>query len=335
MSETFTLRPGEVPMENAPEVTLSGARCIPQHYLQYQHTLDSVEQIVADITFDERYPIFVGADHGQLYLQVGIIGYDNYSPVEEQDSRKIVYGRRWRIEPQLPTSEIIQTAFLALQKAREHEVRELLKLKCAAHTTTPFNCHHDLPLLAQQARLLRMQPFVAEGDTTLETLQNWADAIRFDGATLTVTDAITRPNGRYVVDIALGNAKHGHLPELHDLQDSIILETLSANRFYYAVMDVFLSWSNRQVEEGFAYQGFKRFSRENCVQGIAELSYLTREREAKRELDGFSQSFQHNNYETDKTRVPALRSGQLMDRYLSTIAKLNVKNGILPTISES
>ena len=151
----ISLLPGESPIENAPSVKLdNGGLCIPQHYLRYHHTRQSVERIILDIDYSDRYPVFVCEDDSGLYLQVGIVGYDNYAPRASQSGLKVVYGRKWRVEPQLPTSEIIQTVFLALKKAREHEVRELFRFHHRSGSTTPFNTHHDLPLMSQNADLL-------------------------------------------------------------------------------------------------------------------------------------------------------------------------------------
>jgi hypothetical protein len=125
-----------------------------QHYLSYQHSLQSVEQLLLDIDFDPRYPIFVSQADADLsaktgsglYVQVGIVGVDNYKS-SDNGQEKLVYGRKWRVEPQLPSSEIIQTIFLALKKAREHEIRELFRLEHKDKMTTPLNNHHDFPLL--------------------------------------------------------------------------------------------------------------------------------------------------------------------------------------------
>ena len=128
-----TLLEGEKALKNAPKTELADGRlCVPQHYLSYQHTLQSVEQLLLNIDFDPRYPIFVSQDgsgnSSSIYIQVGVVGADNSTTSNAENSQdKIVYGREWRIEPQLPTSEIIQTVFLALKKAREHEVRELFR----------------------------------------------------------------------------------------------------------------------------------------------------------------------------------------------------------------
>lgn len=153
MKATHTLLPGEIPMPQAPQIKLDdGTNCIPQHYLSYHHTKSSVQDLVADIDYDPHYLLFADEDKGGIFIQVGIVGLDNYISKHFQAHQKIVYGRRWRVEPNLPSSEIIQTCFLALMKAREHEIRELVKLHQKGKTTTPFSCHHDLPLMAMSSK---------------------------------------------------------------------------------------------------------------------------------------------------------------------------------------
>ncbi len=150
MQKLTTLRPGEKSMSKAPVVKLSnGEYCIPQHYLTYHHTIESVEALICDIDYDPRYVVFAAQELGCIYIQVGVVGHDNYaSSTQKKDQLKLLFGRKWRVEPELPTSEIIQSVFLAIKKSREHEVRELLKLNINNSITTPFNTHVDLPLMA-------------------------------------------------------------------------------------------------------------------------------------------------------------------------------------------
>ena len=172
MKTQLPLLSGEKALPSAPNVLLDdGTNCIPQHYLSYHHTKTSVEDIVAEIAYDPSYLLFVDEDNGGIFIQVGIIGLDNYQHKAAQESQKIVYGRRWRVEPQLPSSEIIQTAFLALMKAREHEVRELIKYTQDDKVTTPFSCHHDLPLMAMS------QKTNTDDDSGFATQQTMAEVI--------------------------------------------------------------------------------------------------------------------------------------------------------------
>jgi hypothetical protein len=122
-----TFNKGEQPIDNAPFIEVNdNLSCVPQHYLTYSHDRETIEALLAQIDFDERYLLFVDEDGDVPYIQVGIVGYDNYKSEKAQLGKKIVFGRKWRVEPNLPTSEIIQTTFLALKKAAEHELRERL-----------------------------------------------------------------------------------------------------------------------------------------------------------------------------------------------------------------
>ncbi|MCO1335298.1 hypothetical protein MO867_13250 [Microbulbifer sp. OS29] len=135
---------GESPIEHTPNVSQeNGNHCIPQHYLIYMHTRETVGQLVLEIDYSVNCLICVDQDAGGIFIQVGVVGPDNYRG--DARDNKIVYGRNWQVESTLPASEIIQTGFLAIKKAREHEIRERFRLKSGAYIGTPFNNHHDLP----------------------------------------------------------------------------------------------------------------------------------------------------------------------------------------------
>ncbi len=321
-------------MPDAPVVPLNDNNgCIPQHYLEYHHTLESVESIVMDVQFDENFPLFVSEDHSGLYLQVGIIGIDNYLPQATQQDDKIVYGRRWRVEPQLPTSEIIQTAFLAFQKAREHEIRERLRFHSNGKTTTPFNTHHDLPLMAQDPTRFTIQP-EHESQDVVNQLNYYLSMVTYDRANIVLKQAERRYNGQWLIDLCLVTNDFTTLPELaenkHNVQFTLMMGQLSLNHLLHGLMDTFLAWSNQYVEDHFTYQGFARFSRENSVAAISELSYLTRQRESGKDIDSFTHIFANSNYETDKTRVPVLSDTPLSRKLREKLVKSNIKRGILP-----
>lgn len=54
-------------------------------------------------------------------------------------------GRKWRLSKHMTDSEIVQTAFLAVRTAQEHELREQFKYKGYAI----FNPHFDLDHLVK------------------------------------------------------------------------------------------------------------------------------------------------------------------------------------------
>ena len=143
---------GETPLAYAPTVRMSnGKEAVPQQYLDVNRTLSNLSSVLTHISVPTDYQLFAGEEGSCLYLIVGVIGKENYPrSAEAGQMDKMVYGRRWLIEPTTPTSEIIQTALLAIKKVREHEVRELLTVRInqGSRVTTPFNCHLDLPLMA-------------------------------------------------------------------------------------------------------------------------------------------------------------------------------------------
>lgn len=316
-----TLLEGEKALKNAPKTELADGRlCVPQHYLSYQHTLQSVEQLLLNIDFDPRYPIFVSQDgsgnSSSIYIQVGVVGADNYKTSNAENSQdKIVYGRKWRIEPQLPTSEIIQTVFLALKKAREHEVRELFRLETLDKTTTPFNNHHDLPLLTNSRdRLQNTKDTLPKPDqTSFETQINHVlSRINYGGAKFELMSFMIRPTGEFLVDLEVTHNNHHALTELEDAKFiSFFIKKLDVNYFLYQLMQQLILLSDRYIDEIFTYRGFSRFSWENNIEAISQLSCEVRQLHKSEDAKNFTQHWQLNNYETDRSRIPVVSAGPL------------------------
>ena len=362
-----TLLDGELALEGSPKAALDDGRfCIPQHYLSYQHTLQSVEQLLLDIDFDARYPIFVSRNSSDshsdnnsdsnsnknsgIYIQVGIVGTDNYkttNPEHTQD--KIVYGRKWRIETQLPTSEIIQTVFLALKKAREHEVRELFRLDHQGKTTTPFNNHHDLPLLANSRNRLQTNKDassksllankqidnkqLSEQELSLfkAKIEHILNAINYGGAIFELIDLMLRPTDEYLVDLKV-IASNGHaLTELEDTQFiSFFINKLDVNYFLHQLMQQLIVLSDRYVDETFTYRGFSRFSWDNNIEAIAQLSCEVRQLHKSEDAKNFTQHWQLNNYETDRSRIPVVSSGPLWSKLKNHLDSFSLLESTMP-----
>jgi hypothetical protein len=327
-----TLLDGEKALENAPKAALADGRfCIPQHYLSYQHSLQSVEQLLLDIDFDPRYPIFASQDETGIYVQVGIIGVDNYKS-SHGAQEKVVYGRKWRVEPQLPSSEIIQTVFLALKKAREHEIRELFRLEHQEKMTTPFNNHHDLPLLTNSRE--RLQPAII--DTKNQVLfsveiENILKTIRYDGAQFELFSFMFRPTGEYLVELKLLPQTSRQLAELSGTEYiSFMLAKPTINYFSHQLMQHLIQLSDRYIDEQFHYRGFNRFSWENDVKAIAQVSTEVRQLHKSVNLDGFNQHWQQSNYETDQSRIPVLSSGPLWYKLKRQLASFSPVESTLP-----
>ena len=315
----------EIPISGAPSIPINPSQqCIPQHYLQYQHTHKSVSDIVNDIEFDIRYPIFVSIDESSLVLQVGILGRDNYKANDDANPLHIVYGRKWRVEKNLPSAEIIQTVYLALQKAKEHEIREVFTLldTYSQKHSTPFSGHHDTPLLASTiaaSTISPTEPSPSGKPWQPQVLQQALDAVKFDGQKLLLTQYIVLDTTRVVVDIELcqvdSNTDHysavvgNFFPEFAGAKISLILTDDNANTLYHQLMQQFISLSHEHVAEHFTYRGFKRFSRSVDVAQIGATSIAIRAREWRQEAS-FMANIKAFNQQVDATRVPVLQAGQ-------------------------
>jgi hypothetical protein len=86
-----------------------------------------------DWTF-EVHPTVDGATH--YYLRVGFKHGD-----------ELWHGRKWLLSPHMTDSEIVQTAFLAVKTAEEHETREQFTYLDAA----VFGPHLDVDVLFEIA----------------------------------------------------------------------------------------------------------------------------------------------------------------------------------------
>ena len=320
---TNPLNLGEYHLPKVPVVTLeNGATCTPQHYFGFNHSLDSVEALLNNIEFSADYPVFVSTDQGGLFLQVGVVGVDNYERNVSDKTRKIVYGRKWRVEPNLPTSEIIQTVFLAIKKAREHELRELFTLDDALthKTSTPFNCHQDLPLMATHSDLFRGK---LSHQFNVASVQTLLASLTVDGRFIQLSGFQKRPNN-YLLDITLskteGNDHQGiGFSELDGAQISLILNHGSLNELLFQLMDEILKLSDRFVEEHLLYKGFARFSRQQDIVSLARFSVNTRHISATHFDDGGQEELRVHNCLVDETRVPVIFNEAQKRRLLAVL----------------
>ncbi len=321
IAPALPLNTGEAPVDHAPHVRLRGGMsCIPQHYLRYNHTRESVENIVMQIEYDPDYLVFVSENTGGVYIQIGVAGWDNYKPASAQPGRKIVFGRLWRVEPDLPTSEIIQTVFLALQKAREHEVRELFTVCANGIKTTPLSNHHDLPLMARCADTLK-------AERTERRYSDIIDAVRFAGGRFKTLACEPRANGTHIIDLAFTPAPGRPCPQL-EKPFTLLTEDLSENAVYHALMDEILRRNNLHVARNFRFKGFARFSPDVSLSAIAELSATVR---ARPQNAKFETALTDNNYETDAGRVPQLSRSAYAQKLKADIARLDIRAGFLPS----
>jgi hypothetical protein len=319
---------GEFACENAPKTVLdNGKTCVPQHYLEYDHTLLSVEELLLQIEYSDRYPTFVCEDESGLYLQVGIIGEDNYANNIVGGNSKIVYGRKWRVEPKLPTSEIIQTVFLAIKTAREHEVREKLRLCLYGKVTTPFNNHHDVNILTNSS----LSPIHKVGAISWGELQTEFDNVSYDHANFYINNIEKRHSSYWLIELEVLVGDICQQPEIINNQIIILLvNKLSFNELLYQTMDHLIQLSDRHVEEHFKFAGVARFSHEHCVKSIARISANTRLLHKSLSKLEFEQDWFKSNYETDLSRVPKIRNSPLSLKIRKQIATFGKIEGVLP-----
>lgn len=286
----------EQPISYAPLVQLANNNWIvPQHFLRYKHTLKSVNQVLEDITFSTHFRVLAAEKNNDIYLQVAVLSPDNYR--SDNKAKKLLFGRRWPVEENLPTSELIQTAFLALKVAREHEVRELFQLKHESAVSTPFNNHHDLPVMAQNPELVKS---ISACDTSLnEVLQRLVFAenkIELIGCQPIIT-------GQQVYTVKL-HCNSCQLNEFNNKALSFLAADTTVNNFLHSLIAALVATSNEYVNEHFKYQGFARFSKHVEVEQVGELSVAMRSPSSVSLCSMGKQHANQLNFEIDSGRAP-------------------------------
>ena len=111
-------------------------------------TYAELQSWVSDIKFND-WQFKIAPDGSSYYLQiVNTCGKDNVT------GEPIVWtGRKWRISVWMTKSEVIQTAFMAVKAALEHEAREQFKYK----GESVFDPHYDIEALVELRRSERME----------------------------------------------------------------------------------------------------------------------------------------------------------------------------------
>ena len=352
---------GERPLKNAPVVRVNeNIEAIPQQFFQVERSLKNVESILADVDFSADYPLFVGLEGSAIYIQVGIIGAENYPGCKRPlNSPKIVYGRKWLIEAATPTSEVIQTAFLAIKKAREHELREHIYFISADEEkrSTPFNTHIDLPLLARTLanpmsnKLLggstnsrstsrstespmpnRVQPDCASLD-----LESLSDArielalvlsrVRFGSSMFTLSGLTELDDQTFAATLKV-DTNSQLFPEFAGASVSVMFQKGDYNGFLYSLVDALIQYSDRYVQENFTFQGFARFSHEVSIDQVADFS--TKTRKLGPQANEFMQNFRAMNASVDARRAPKLNGNSLGVKQLNKIGRFSYLEGYLP-----
>jgi len=303
----------------------------PQHYYTYNQTLESLSSILLQISSLNNILLFAGEDNGNLYLQVGNIGYENYPHDDQLHPPKLVYGRKWRIDRDTPAPEIVQTALLAIQKVREHEVRELLVWRDPATSaaSTPFSCHQDVQLITGYLRQRSSNQTTEFDLTNVEAL---IPQLTFGSRQLSVVTRIPLSDNRYLLEVHLSKptAKHCGFIEFDDVRVSLVLEGWSVALFLHELMDALIRISDIHTENTFMFGGVQRFNRHIDPRIIGKLSVLSRPYKKHMADQEFLKSFNRMNYQVDKKRAPQLGSGQLSELNKAKLYQHNALDGHMP-----
>jgi hypothetical protein len=330
MTTKISFNKGEQPIENAPVIKITEQlHCIPQHYLSYAHSRETIEKILSNITCDDRYLLFVDEDGDVPFIQVGIIGYDNYKTKQKQPGKKIVFGRKWRVEPNLPTSEIIQTAFLAIKKAAEHELREKFVLITEApigqsRKTTPFNSHRDLPLLC------RYKDTLAKASSRPVSVETMISKIKFNNGHFVSIGQEKRATGQWIVDLRYEGKNDFGLNNGEIL--TFLLPELTEDSLLHGLMRTLIEKSEQFIDEHFKFRNFALFSQKNSISEIANLSLIIRGSQSDENCLNahFDASFAQEQYDTDASRVPTLNNSDYSNALRRKIKTLNIRAGFCP-----
>lgn len=313
----------------------NGQAMLPQQYTLYQQNLESVSALLSEIEFDAHTLLFCNQDQQGVYLQVGLIGRENYEHGNLLRPHKLVYGRRWRIDADTPDLEVVQTAFLAIKKAREHEVRELLTIKPSQHTrcSAALSSHQDLAILKSHANTLHSDK--VDTASAADYIRSSLEHLRFAQRPVLLRYAELLSNGHYLLDLQIGQAPlarqiEGDFAEFADLEFSLLIKQEQLHTLIFAINDALIQHSDRYVDETFSYAGFKRYSRELDIRKIADLSVMSRPYARDQKGARFMQVFQAANFAVDASRAARLGSGQLAQINRQKIAAYAGLYGHLP-----
>lgn len=300
--------PGTSAMAGAPVAPLAdGSQVVPGQYRQFRLTEQEAQQIVARIELPPGLIAFVGQDppDGGPYVQIGVLGPDNYGR-RDLNPDKLVYGRRWRIEPALPDYELMQTVFAAARDALDHETREMFSIE----GRTPFSGHLDATALAA---MLKTGTVSAPQDSelkSLEQVQTLLDRTRFAGQKLRVLETEHRARtGTLAVVFELVPQKSSRpLPGFDGKVFEARAEGAQASDVLHAVNEEFRRAALRHLEEHFRLDGIPRFSREIHPELLGEISFRTRSPEV---LQGGALSAEGKafNAAVESDRAPTVAPG--------------------------
>lgn len=333
---------GEFSLPEAPAVTVfDRIEAIPQQFFRVQRDLTHLENLVRQISVPFGFILFVGKLSSGFYLQVGIVGEENYpnsvvsaysaSQTEQttnDDYAKLVYGRRWLIEESTPSSEVLQTALLAVQKAREHELREKLAVTFSADGKrgTPFNSHQDAPLMRHVKRELLM--------SLPEPIETQVARLSFDGIPFSVTQSTEISATLTAVQLTFDvpDTQRANFikrfPEFEDRSLLVIHDPTQRNQFIHRAIEAMLTRSQRYASEMVTFSGHPRFSTHINAVNLARFSYQTRR--PSHVSAEFLRHFKAMSQKVDSDKVPSINANDLGKQQRDSLDAYGVRLGFLP-----
>jgi hypothetical protein len=122
------------------------------------HTINQVQEVVNNVRYSD-WEFVVGTMGEGFYVQVRFVAPDNSVP----GLTTIQSGRKWYISRHMTGMEVVQTCWMAVEKAVEHEAREQFKYRNVAI----FQPHMNWDTVVQQAQQKVMRdPFPKAGPPT-------------------------------------------------------------------------------------------------------------------------------------------------------------------------
>jgi hypothetical protein len=113
-----------------------------RRFLFFSMNKEQIEKIIADVSYkDWTFAVVEKGEH--LFVQAAWMEKDSYS-----EHSAVQASRKWYLSPFMTVSEIVQTVFLLVKTAEEHEMREGFKYK----DQRIFNPHFSADALADLCR---------------------------------------------------------------------------------------------------------------------------------------------------------------------------------------
>ena len=284
---------------------------------------------------DQHSLLFCHEDQHGIYVQVGMIGRENYEDGNQIRPRKLVYGRKWRIDADTPDSEIVATAMLALKKRVNMKYESCSKYAQAACSVT---ARHSAVIKISRScvcnQFLKSSKTETDAEDLKLSIEQRLATMRFAQRPLHLVSLQRLPSGSVVLQIALVRrlwcgCKKAIFPEFSGLQFEIVL---AADRLHELAYEFLMQRSNSVIamSRNIFSIVVLRFSRQHAVEQIARLSLISRPYAKDMKDARFEQIFRSTNYQTDAGRKARLGSGALAHKNRAKIRRYGQLTGHMP-----